>query len=133
MMKKLLYCSSIVILPILGSGLDFMREALRHYTGQTFNVLPITLFYVVANILFMSMVIWLSVQLLKNSLSKLFSLVLLILGLLIVGEPILFGTGFDPLRFILAFAGFPIYTYLAGAFLFIAGVINILSRKKDNT
>ncbi|KAF0111344.1 MAG: hypothetical protein FD147_951 [Chloroflexi bacterium] len=130
-MKKLFYSSSIVILPILGIGLDSLREVIRKHTSLPINVVPITVFFVLANILFMSVVIWLSVQLSKNSFSKPISLILLISGLFIVGQPVLFGTGVDPIRFILAFAGFPIYTYLAGAFLFITGRVNIFSLKKE--
>lgn len=132
MMKKLLYYASLVLLPFFGIGLDFLTQTLRHYTGLTFNTVPINLFYVGANILLMLFVILLSINLTKIPLSKPISLIFLISGLVIVGEPILFLIGFDPLRFLLSFAGFPIYTYLAGAFLFIAGMINIFFRKKEN-
>lgn len=128
MIKKILYYSGLVILPFMGIGLDYVRDSLLKNFTQTFSTFPSRIFLVLANILMISMIIWLSVQIQKFALSKIFAVIALIAGFYIVCIPILYG--YVPMLFP-EFMTVAIFRPFAGAFLFIAGLINILPRKKE--
>jgi RsiW-degrading membrane proteinase PrsW (M82 family) len=133
MSNRTLFLISLVALPFFGIGIDLLRTFLFSLTSTSTTRFPfLLLFDAIISILFMLAVFWLSGQAQKNTLSKIFAVILAMLGLYIVFIPLLNGTIFVPAQFFPhVFGSIQVHRTLAGALLFVIGILKIIPKNNE--
>ncbi len=134
MFKKIRFYALLVIFPVIGSGIDLVRDELvKLNTGDFTLGRWILLYDVAAAILFAAVIVCLATRLEEMHMPKLIALGTILFGTLILFIPISYVSGFSPTSiFHIFFDSYQWHLVLAGAVELVLGVgsLFLLTPKK---
>lgn len=123
MTKKICFYALLLILPIIGSGIDLVRDELVKLNTGTFTLGRWILLYdVAAAILFAAVIVWLASRLKEMHMPRLVALGTILFGAMILFIPISYVSGFSPTSiFHIFFDSYQWHLVLAGAVVLVLG------------
>ena len=128
-MKKVLFYVLLVLLPFIGYGIDLEGENFKKGLSATFDLWPLVVFSILADIVFAAIVFWLVRQSAKTHISAAAAIIFTLLGLAVICIPLLFKTNlgaltqyFPPLL--------PDHRSIASAFVLITSLAALIWKPK---
>lgn len=128
-MKKSLFYAGLVVLPFIGYEVDLWEYGKRTQLGQTFNPFSTTLFVILAELLFVAFLFWLSRQASGLRMPVALAAIIMVLGLAVICIPLLFPVSLAPSA-VFFVTWLPVHRSIAGAYLFVNGSAALLWKPK---